>query len=100
MATIGGRGVRVIDASLQTLRLETAVGLGPGADVRMTLYPLDGEGRIETAAGVEAVASVADQPDGTSRLTLKMSTYPLYKLIVRSLAQRQGIEPYHPKIGL
>ncbi|WP_146002766.1 hypothetical protein [Telmatospirillum siberiense] len=99
MVMIGGRMVRVLDATLRTIRLETVGGVAPG-DIRITLYPIGGDGRVETEAGVEAVARVIDQNDKASHLAFIVSTYPLSKLIISSLAHRQGIEPYHRKIGL
>lgn len=100
MVKIGGRMVGVLDATLQTIRLDSIAGGRPGGHVLVTLYPVGEDGRIQTEAGVEALASVVDQKDGATRLSFKISTYPLSKLIIRSLARRQGIEPYHSRIGL
>jgi hypothetical protein len=84
---------------LETIQLEPFAESASG-DLALTLYPVDEDGEIRLDGGIGAVARVIGRDALSIRMAFKTSTYPLSKLIIRSLASRQGIEPYHPKIGL
>lgn len=99
MVKICGHMAPALDLTLETVKIETFGARVPD-DVDLTLYPVDKDGQARLEAGIEAAASVVEQTGSTIRLAFKTSTYPLSKLIVRCLAARQGIEPYHSKIGL
>lgn len=91
--------VSVLDVTLETILVESFGEVAPG-DVGLTLYPVDESGKVLLDFGIAATAKVIGRQNGSIRLAFRTSTYPLSKLIIRCLALRQGIEPYHAKIGL
>ncbi|MDR3439806.1 hypothetical protein [Telmatospirillum sp.] len=89
----------MVGASLDTIRLQN-LGELPRGNVALTIYPATDDGEILIDQGIAIVAIVRSKNEYAIRLTFKHTTYPFSKMIIRFLSARQGIEPYHVKIGL